>query len=241
MKTGNVKSDDAGDPYLECDDWSPWMWHASEEEFEQYMKSANSLMMRLERMPPAVRGNLKQISIRCPVKGCRLAIVYWLPRAPTPAEISDQRRMEELDRRSTIKNSVGDPVTLGAYKTGDYIYVGRTAGGTEVYDYVNFGFSAKQRDEARGCTCCRIVYWRAGCRHGTASLDRHYMMDMFMLSERVHNFYYTEEQAIAQLPDDLRPFWGKNVFHPAAKAWHPKKPTSRNGQASRSGRVSDVN
>jgi hypothetical protein len=39
----------------------------------------------------------------------------------------------------------------------------------------------------------------------------------------------------------LRPFWGKKVFHPAAKAWHPKQPGFRNGQASRSGRVSTVN
>jgi hypothetical protein len=237
MKTGSMHDGgDEGD-YLESDTWSPWQWHAPEEEFQRYVDAANSMMMRLDRMPPALRKKIKQIGIRCPVNGCRLATVYWLPRHPTSEEADDRRRMAELRDRGTIKNSEGETVQLKEYMPGNYIYVGRTAGGTEVYDIMTYGFSATPRDDVRGCTCCRIVYWRAGCRHGTATLDRNSLIDMFMMAERVHNVYYTEEQAVAQLPDHLRPFWGKRTFHPDAKAWHPKKLKPRTRQVLQSGRV----
>lgn len=241
MKTGSVQDDGAGGLYLECDEWSPWLWHAPENEFEQYVQAANALMGRLERMSPAVRRRLKQINIRCPVNGCRLATVYWMPRPPTPEELEHDRRMSGFNDTSKLKNSEGQAVRLKKYMPGHYLYVGRTAGGTEVYDIMNYGFNATPRDDVRGCSCCRIVYWRAGCRHGTATLDRNYLIEMFMMAERVHNFYYTEEQAIAQLPEHLRPFWGKNIFHPETAAWHPKKPKHRNRQAARSGRVPAVN
>jgi hypothetical protein len=34
MKTGAVQDNGDGDQYLECDYWSPWLWHAPEGEFE---------------------------------------------------------------------------------------------------------------------------------------------------------------------------------------------------------------
>ncbi len=46
---------------------------------------------------------------------------------------------------------------------------------------------------------------------------------MFGLAERWHHMLETEEQAAARLPADLRPLWGKRVFHPEPAAWHSKK------------------
>ena len=229
LKTGSVHDDGGDGLYLEYDDWSPWLWHAPEHEFEKYVQVANSLMGRLERLPPAVRRRLNQIAIRCPVNGCKLATVFWIPRAPSQEEIEHERRMAINCSRNEIRNSVGEVVKWKEYLPGHYFYVGRTASGAEVYDIVNYGFNATPRDADRGCICCRVVYWRAGCRHGTATLERNDLLDMFMMAERVHNFYFTEQQAIDQLPDKLRPFWGKRVFHPHVAAWHPKKLTPRTG------------
>ncbi len=218
MKTGEVQDPGNGSaPYLEIDGWTPWQYHAPEDELESYYRTANALMMKLERMPPAVRARLKRIEIRCPLKGCLLATLYWLPRRPTVEELEDHRR------RNTLQGA-GDAQTYSQFPiTGNYLYVGRTADGTEVYDIPFYGFSSTPKDQARGCTCCRIVYWRAGCRHGTASLDRHRIHDMFGLAERSHHMMETEEEAVARLPEHLQPSWGKRVFHPEPAAWHPKK------------------
>jgi hypothetical protein len=218
MRTGEVREPgDGAEPYLEVDGWTPWLYHAPQEELEAYYEAANRLMMKLERMPPAVRARLERIDIRCPVKGCLLATVYWIPRRPTAEELEGhrQRNMRLAAHGMQTRSNVPD--------TGEYLYVGRTTSGAEVYDILSYGFSSTPRDEARGCTCCRTVYWRAGCRHGTATLGRHAMHDMFSLAGRVRHMTQTEEQAIASLPERLRPFWGKRVFHPDPAAWHPKK------------------
>ena len=226
MKTGEVREHEDGTPYLEADGWTPWLYHAPENELERYYQTANALMMKLERMPPAVRVRLKRIEIRCPVKGCLLATVYWMSRRPTAEELEHWRRNNV---RRAAHGQPLDPHTPGS---NYYFYVGRTVGGSEVYDILFYGFSRTSKDKARGCTCCRIAYWRAGCRHGTASLDRQFMGGMFSIAERVHNFAFTEEQAVARLPEHLRPFWGKRVFHPEPAAWHPKaqRPRDRPGQ-----------
>ncbi len=80
MKTGQIHDPGNGDdPYLEIDCWTPWQYYVPEEELEKYYKDANALMMRLERMPSAARAKLKQIEIRCPVKGClRYDTKLWL-------------------------------------------------------------------------------------------------------------------------------------------------------------------
>ncbi len=218
MKTGEVQVHGEGaEPYLEVDGWTPWLYHAPGDEVERYYSSANALMMKLERMPPAVRARLKHIEIRCPVKGCLLATFYRVPRKPTAEQVEDYRR-----RSNTTQGADGAPSRLP--DIGDWLYVGRTTGGTEVYDIPFYGFSRTPKDEALGsCTCCRMVYWRAGCRHGTATLERNAMLDKFSLAERWHYLWETEEEAFARLPEDLRRFWGKRVFRPEPSMWHPKK------------------
>ena len=216
MKTGAVQDRGNGTPYLETDGWSAWLYHAYEAELEPYYRAANALMMKLERMPPAVRARLKRIEIRCPVKGCLLATVYWMPRRPTAEEL-------ERDRRENARGAANGWPLWPASQPGDYLYIGRTADGTEVYDLLFFGFSRTYRDKIRGCTCCRVVYWRAGCRHGTASLDRLQTHELFAVAGREVHWTQTEEQTVASLPEHLRPFWGKRVFHPEPAAWHPKK------------------
>jgi hypothetical protein len=218
MKTGEVQDPGTGAaPYLETDGWTPWQYYASEDELERYHSAANALMKKLERMPPAVRARLKLIEIRCPVKGCLLATVYWMPRRPTAEDLQDHQRL------STIRDANGAQMHSQFPESGYHFYVGRTAGGTEVYDIVHYGFSDKPKDKARGCTCCRVVYWRAGCRHGTASLGRHDLTEMLAIAGRWHHALETEEQTVARLPERLRPFWGKRVLHPEPAAWHPKK------------------
>ena len=217
MKTGEVQvPGDGTESRLEVDGWTPWLYHAPEDEVERYYTVTNALMMKLERMPPAVRARLKHIEIRCPVKGCLLATFYRIPRKPTGEELEDHRR-----RSNTAQSAAG--ATSQLPDIGDWLYVGRTVGGTEVYDIPFYGFSPTPKDEVRGCTCCRMVYWRAGCRDGTATLERNAMLDKFSLAERWHYLWETEEEAFARLPEDLRPFWGKRVFHPEPSAWHPKK------------------
>ena len=103
-----------------------------EEELEPYYKDANALMMKLERMPPAVRARLQRIEIRCPVKGCLLATVYWMLRRPTAKELEWDRH--ERPRRAAH----GIPAELQSHQRGYFLYVGRTAGGTEVYDILNY-------------------------------------------------------------------------------------------------------
>jgi hypothetical protein len=219
MKTGGVH-DPGGRaaPYLVIDGWTPWLYHAPEEELEPYYRAANALMAKLEQMPSPVRGRLERVEIRCPVKGCLLATVYWIPRRLTDEELDEHRRRPEMGGGMN-----GARVRFQFPRTGSYLYVGRTAGGTEVYDILFYGFSSTHRDEARGCTCCRMVYWRAGCRHGTASLERNAMHEMFSLARRQRHLTETEEEAVASLPEPLRPFWGKRVFHPDPAAWHPKR------------------
>lgn len=224
MKTGPVReSEDGTEQYLECDGWTPWLdFYFTDEDIERYYADANALMMRLERMPAAVRRRQKRIDIRCPDKGCRLAAVYWLTRRPTAWEIEDNRR------RLAMRDPNGRPIYTKPYQPGHYLYVGRTAGGDEVYDILNYSFGSSPKDERYGCMCHRVVYWRAGCRHGTATLGRESIYEMFFLADRVLTPAQTEEKAIAALPDHWRPFWGKRVFHPEPSAWHPKqRATSR--------------
>ena len=207
MKTGDVRDRGNGELYREVNGWTPWQYYVPEEELDRYYKDANRLMMKLERMPPAVRARLKRIEIRCPANGCLLASVYWMPSGP---------------------------------HQGHYLYVGRTAGGTEVYDVLNYLFFDSPSQEfpsnclsTGGC----IAYWLAGCRHGTAPIDHADMDDMLALAARIYQPAKTEE-AIARLPERLRPSWGKRVFHPEPKDWRPKdKRTRPSPQQPRSPRV----
>ena len=210
MKTGQIQdSGDGTGPYLDVDGWTPWQYYVPEEELGPYYRNTNALMMKLERMPPAVRARLEQIEIRCPVKGCLLATVYCIPRRPTAEEL-------EHDRRTHLHLS-GLATEPQVSQRSEYLYVGRTAGGTQVYDLVDHRFSSIE------CSNACILYWRAGCRHGTASIDHAHIFDMFGIAGRWHHLRETEEEAFAQLLKHLRPFWGKRVFHPEPSAWHPKK------------------
>jgi hypothetical protein len=202
---------DATEPHLKVDGWTPWQYYVSEEELEPYYRDANALMMKLERMPAAVRARLERIEIRCPVEGCLLATVYCMTRRPTAEELDRERRIK---RRGSAAGPVPEPQFS---QPSQYFYVGRTAGGRRVYDLVDHSFASIECSNA--CT----LYWRAGCRHGTASIEHAYILDMFGIAGRWHHFLMTEEQAVAELPEDLRRFWGKRVFHPEPSAWHPKK------------------
>jgi hypothetical protein len=104
-----------------------------------------------------------------------------------------------------------------ASQPGQYLYVGRTAGGVEVYDVVNYMFDSGL------CPNSVALYWRPGCRHGTASINHAFIEDAFAIAGRWRHALETEEEAVAQLPEHLRPFWAKRVFHPEPSAWHPKK------------------
>jgi hypothetical protein len=212
MKTGHVQDPGGGaEPYLEVNCWTPWQYYVPEEELEQYYEDANSLMMRLEAMPPAVRDRLQLIEIRCPVKGCLLATVYCMPCRPTVEEIEHERR---INRLWGVNGLASEPQVS---QPSHYLYVGRTAGGTEVYDLVDYPFDSIE------CSNTCIRYWRAGCRHGSASISAGYIFDMISISGRWLHFLEAEEKAVAGLPEHLRPFWGKRVFHPEPSAWRPKK------------------
>ena len=210
MKTGDIQDRGDGELHVEVDSWTPWQYYVSQEELEPYYRLVNGLIMKLERMPPAVRARLKRIEIRCPVKGCLLATVYWIPSRPTAQDLEDYRR------DNAWRTAHGRPPAREVPQPGRYLYVGRTAGGTEVYDVVNYLFGDL-------CPGSIILYWRAGCRHGTATISHAEAEEMFSLAERAHHMLETEEQAVARLPEHLRPFWGKRVFHPEPAAWHPKK------------------
>ena len=165
MKTGEVQDPGNGAAaYLETDGWTPWLYHAHEEEVDRCHSAANAMMMKVERMPPAVRARLDRIEIRCPVKGCLLATVYWIPRRPTAEEIEHHQRLYDIPPPS----GTGPQMHSLFRQARDALYVGRTSAGTEVYDILTYGFPHTWKDEVRGCSCCRVVYWRAGCRHGTA-------------------------------------------------------------------------
>ncbi len=125
--------------------------------------------------------------------GCLLATVYWMPSGP---------------------------------HRGHYLYVGRTAGGTEVYDILNYlFFDSPPKEFPSNCLSTRscIAYWLAGCRHGTAPIDKADIYDMLALAARIFQPARTEEEAVARLPEHLRPFWGKRVFHPGPKDWRPRR------------------
>jgi hypothetical protein len=194
-----------------------------EDDVRRYYAAANAMMTRLERMPPPVRDRLERIHIRCPVKGCLLATVYWMSRRPTAEELEHHRRL------AALRDPDGNLLHSRECRAGDYFYVGRTPSGAKVYDLLGFASALTWKDEARGCTCCRILYWRSGCRHGTASIDREAIYGMFSVANRILGPLQTEERAVAGLPDHLRAFWGKRVFHPAPAAWHPKKQQPRSG------------
>jgi hypothetical protein len=221
MKTGQIQeSGDSAKPYLEIDCWTPWQYYVPEEELEPYYRDANALMTKLERMPPAVRARLERIEIRCQAKGCLVATVYWITRRPTAAEL------EHDLRDGPLLAAQGLPARVA--QRGHFLYVGRTSGGTEVYDILNYlhDYPSKEwpgRLCPRGC----ILYWQAGCRHGTASIDHAYIYDMFSLARRGHGPKAAEAEELAKLPEHLRPFWGKRVFPPEPSAWRPKKSRPR--------------
>src|SRR5579859_4891027 len=144
MKTGAVQDPGNGtEPYLEVDGWTPWLYHAPEDELERYYSAANALMMKLERMPPAVRARLKRIEIRCPVMGCLLATLYRMPSRLTAEDLERHRLLNRLQDANGTQRRPQLP------DVGTYFYVGRTAGGTEVYDIPFYGFSSTPKDEAR--------------------------------------------------------------------------------------------
>lgn len=226
MRTEGVQeSDDGTGQYLHVDGWTPWQYHLPEAELNRYYEAANALMMKFDRMPPGVRSRLERIEIRCPERGCLLTTVYRIPRRPTPEEVEHDRHLVSL------RDANGQPAYTGRYQPGHYLYVGRTAGGIEVYDILNYPYSSLT-DGRRRCSCCRILYWRAGCRHGTASIDRHYIYDLFSVAARVVGPSQDEDRAISGLPDHLKKFWGKRVFHPHPEAWHPKQRSSGRVSAS---------
>ncbi len=210
MKTGEAQDRGDGELYLEVDGWTPWQYYVSDEALEPYYHLVNGLMTKLDRMPPAVRARLKRVEIRCPVKGCLLATVYWMPSRPTAKDLEDYRRSNAL------RAAHGQPPAREMPQPGRFLYVGRTAGGTEVYDVVSYLFGDL-------CPNSISLYWRAGCRHGTATIGRGEAEEMFGLAERWHHMLETEDQAVARLPEPKRAFWGKRVFHPEPAAWHPKK------------------
>lgn len=208
MKVGKVQDSGNGAvPYLEVDGWTPWQYYVAEEELEPYYRAANALMMKLERMPATVRARLERIEIRCPAKGCLLATVYSMPRRPTVEELEHERRVSS--HRGASSSPASQPVL--------WLYVGRTADGTKVYDIVDYPFDSVE------CSNACILYWRAGCRHGTASINRAGIDEMFAVAGRWHHALETEDAAVARLPEHLRPFWSKRVFHPGSSAWHAKR------------------
>jgi hypothetical protein len=221
MKTGKVRDPGGGaEPYLEIDGWTPWQYYVPEAELEKYYNDTNALMMKLERMPPAIRARHKQIEIRCPVKGCLLATIYWMSFRPTAEQFAHYRRDVALRAASGRLSEYRFP------QRGHYLYVGRTAGGTEVYDILNYLFfdspPTKFPSDCLSTRSC-IAYWLAGCRHGTAPIDHAAIDDMLSIAARIFQPAKTEEEAVARLPEHLKPFWGKRVFHPEPAAWRPKK------------------
>jgi hypothetical protein len=172
---------------------SVWEYHLRPDQLPQYHAEAARCINRLLRIPPAARKRLRQVTIRCPSRGCLLATIYEFPTFTTTEDIANG-----LD---------------GGIR---YLYVGHTPAGTEVWDLLNYA-----------CACNQALYWRAGCRCGSASMDRIWMEELFLIADRWHRHNETEIQAIAALPEDLRRFWGKRVFHPEPEAWHAKKPRSR--------------
>jgi hypothetical protein len=172
---------------------SVWEYHLRPDELPHYHAEAARYINRLLRIPPAARKRLKQVTIRCPVKGCLLATVYEFSRFATAEDVA-------AGRDGGIQ----------------YLYVGQTPAGTKVWDLLNYA-----------CACNQVLYWRAGCRCGFASLCRVRMMDLFFVADRVCLRNQTEAEAIAVLPEHLRRFWGKRVFHPDPAAWHAKKPRTR--------------
>jgi len=90
MKTVGVReSDDGAGQCLEIDGWTPWQYYVPEEELEPYYRDANALMMKLER-----------IEVRCPVKGCLLATLYWMPRRPTAGSTRGTAPWKRFSRSS---------------------------------------------------------------------------------------------------------------------------------------------
>lgn len=225
VKTGTVKSVRDGDgtlvDVLETDGWSPWEYHLPEEMFDAYHRAADSIMTRLERMPLAVRRRLDQVAVRCPIKGCLLATIYEIRRRATPEE--RQRNIEMAERLSRLGVGGARPALSDVNTEPVYFYVGRTTGRTEVYDILNYPAPHTAKDDARGCSCCRILYWRAGCRHGTATLARNRMYELFSIAHRVCGPRQSEQEAVSSLPEHDAKMWGKRTFHPDPKEWHPKR------------------
>ena len=179
MKTGEVKDPgDGTDHYLDCDGWTPWLYYdPSDEELERYYTDTNALMMRLERMPPAVHRRQKRIDLRCPAKGCRLAAVYWLPRRPTAWEIEDDRR------RLAIESEWASRV-LEALPAWPLPLRGAHPWRCRGVRHPQLRLRAFAEGSRSGSECHRRLYWRAGCRHGTATVERASIYDMFFIADR---------------------------------------------------------
>lgn len=130
------------------DGWTAWLYHAPEDEIERYYSAANTLMMKLERMPAAARARLRRIEIRCPVTGCLLATLYRIPCRPTAEDMERHRRLTRFHDANGAKERPQQLPDIGTY-----FYLGRTPGGVQVYDIPFYGFSSTPKDKARGCTC----------------------------------------------------------------------------------------
>lgn len=172
---------------------SVWQYHLRPDQLPAYQNELVRYIKRLLRIPVPARKRLKQVSIRCPAKGCLLATVYEFPMLTTAEDTAGRRD--------------------GGVR---YLFVGRTPAGTELWELLNYA-----------CACNQVLYWRAGCRCGTATLCRSGMQELFWTADRICPPGRTEAEEIASLPKHVQRFWGKRVFHPDPEQWHAKRDQER--------------
>jgi hypothetical protein len=115
-----------------------------------------------------------------------------MPSRPTTKDLEDYRRGNAL-RVAMGNHQIAECHSRAYTSTWGAPLVAR-----RVYDVVNYLFGDL-------CPNSVSLYWRAGCRHGTATISHGWAEEMFSLAGRWHNMLQTEEQAVARLPERCGP------------------------------------
>ena len=158
-------------------------------------------MMKLERMPPAVRARLKHIEIRCPVKGCLLATFYRIPRSQQPKSL-------RIPARSNTTQGADEATECGCLDTGtgSTWAVPRAAPRFTTSPSTAFPVPPRKRPSV----VVRAAAWSTG-GPGAATAPPRWNVTRCSISSPSPSDgitpWETEEEEFARLPEDLQRFW----------------------------------
>jgi hypothetical protein len=181
-------------PHVLCEQPDGDYWGNREKETEIYFTRAWRIMDWIAQYPSAA-ARLRVVVVRCPEKGCQLAEVYRFELAPKPDP---------------------SPRPGGRMSRGErFVAVSKLRSGKVGGGFCNWAFSDGWAGAAH--------WFPAGCRHGGAKLNRHWLLECVGAIHVWKHELETEGDFLRKLPREQAKGRRRGVFHPPANMWMPKR------------------